>query len=193
MPALTPDILLRGYAEGIFPMANDEGIVEWFEANPRAILDVEAFRIPHEVRRAIRQQTFEIRFDTAFERVIRACAGRQDTWISQEIIAAYTQLHEAGHAHSVEAWHRDRLVGGLYGANLGAAFFGESMFYHTPGASKVALAHLCRHLRAQRFLLHDIQQLTPTLELFGAHLIPKSEYLTRLRGAILEFRSFMPR
>jgi leucyl/phenylalanyl-tRNA--protein transferase len=191
MSDLSPDILLDGYANGVFPMANEAGRIDWYEANPRAILEVESFRIPHEVRRLLKQNRFEIRFDTAFEQVIRRCARRRETWISEEIIRAYVELHHAGHAHSVEAWQAEHLAGGLYGVCIGGAFFGESMFYRTPGASKAALATLCLHLRQQRFALHDVQQMSPTLALFGARLIPKAEYLARLATAIRQRRNFL--
>lgn len=192
MSELTPELLLRGYAAGVFPMAGPTGEIEWYEADPRAILDIESYRVPHEVRRWLRQCRFQFRFDTAFEQVMRQCARRRMTWIVEEMVRAYVELHRLGHAHSVEAWQGDCLVGGLYGICLGGAFFGESMFYRVPGASKAALARLCEHLRERRFVLHDIQQLTPTLVLFGARLIPKAEYLSRLEMAIRQTRSFLP-
>lgn len=191
MPELSPETLLNGYAEGIFPMADAAGKIDWYEADPRAILDVETFHLPHEVRRDLKKNRFHIRFDTAFEPVMRHCAARPETWISEEMIRVYTALHQLGHAHSVEAWRSDRLVGGLYGVCIGGAFFGESMFYRAPGASKAALARLCEHLRARRFALHDVQQMTPTLALFGARLIPKAEYHQRLAEAITMEKSFV--
>ena len=184
MSALSTETLLHGYANGIFPMADVAGKIEWYEAEPRAVLDIDHYHIPHEVRRLVWQGRFEIRFDTAFERVIRCCAQRDETWISEEIIHAYTKLHRAGYAHSVEAWQGMRLAGGLYGVQLGAAFFGESMFFRVPGASKTALATLCERLQQQHFTLHDVQQMTPTLALFGAKLISKQEYLARFTNAI---------
>lgn len=192
MSLLSTETLLNGYANGIFPMAGVDGKIEWYEAEPRAVLDIEGYHIPHEVRRHMRRRRFEIRFDTAFDQVIRCCAQRDETWISEEIIRAYTELHRAGYAHSVEAWQETRLVGGLYGVQLGGAFFGESMFFHAPGASKTALATLCERLREQRFVLHDVQQMTPTLALFGANLISKQEYLARLAIAIRLPRRFSP-
>ncbi len=173
-------------------MADGDGKIEWYEAEPRAVLDIDNFHIPHEVHRHVRQGRFDIRFDTAFDQVIGCCAERPETWISEEIIRAYTELHRAGYAHSVEAWRETRLVGGLYGVQLGGAFFGESMFFRAPGASKVALATLCERLRRQRFVLHDVQQMTPTLALFGAKLISKQDYLSRLAIAIRLPRSFFP-
>jgi len=190
MSVLSTETLLNGYANGIFPMASVDGKIEWYEAEPRAVLEIDRYHIPHEVRRQLRQGRFEIRFDTAFVQVVRCCAQRAETWISEEIIRAYTELHRAGYAHSVEAWQETRLVGGLYGVQLGGAFFGESMFFHGPGASKAALATLCERLQRQRFVLHDVQQMTPTLALFGAKLISKQEYLARLAIAIRLPRRF---
>ncbi|MDZ7291039.1 MAG: leucyl/phenylalanyl-tRNA--protein transferase [candidate division KSB1 bacterium] len=198
------EILLDGYRCGIFPMADEDGEIRWFEADPRTILDIHHFRIPHDLRRILNRGLFEIHIDRAFEQVIRACADRESTWISEEIIASYLNLHQLGYAHSVEAWLRpgvilkeggrpvreEKLAGGLYGVALGAAFFGESMFYRVPHASKVALAHLVEHLRARDFELHDVQMMTPTLKLFGAQQIPKTEYLIRLRKALLKNRNF---
>lgn len=196
------EVLLNGYSEGIFPMAEADGEIHWYEADPRTILDIQHFRIPHDLRRILNRQQFEIRLDYAFERVIRACAQRASTWISEEIISSYVNLHKLGYAHSVEAWLRPaaaaddrdtpagRLVGGLYGVALGAAFFGESMFYRVSHASKVALAHLAEHLKAQGFELHDAQMMTPTLKLFGAQQIPREEYLKRLQKALTKQRKF---
>ncbi len=195
---------MDGYSHGIFPMAGDDGDIRWYESDPRTILDIHNFRIPRDLRRILNRGHFEIRVDRAFEQVIRACADRASTWISDEIIASYVNLHKLGYAHSVEAWLRpdailnsgdkpvqeERLAGGLYGVALGAAFFGESMFYRVPHASKVALAYLTGHLKARGFELHDVQMMTPTLELFGAQQIPKEEYLLRLQKALRHKRDF---
>ena len=132
----------------------------------------------------------EIRIDTRFGDVIRACAARDDTWINDEIIASYAQLHELGHAHSVEAWSANELVGGLYGVAIGGAFFGESMFHRTTGASKIALWALIERMRARKFILLDTQWLTPHLEQFGAKEIPRSLYLHLLNEAVDLPRSF---
>jgi leucyl/phenylalanyl-tRNA--protein transferase len=198
------EVLLDGYSRGIFPMADDDGDIRWYEADPRTILDIHDFRIPRDLRRILNRGLFEIRVDHAFEQVIRACAERESTWISGEIIASYVNLHKLGYAHSVETWLRpglvlnaknksvqeERLVGGLYGVALRSAFFGESMFYRVSHASKVALAYLAEHLKARGFELHDAQMMTPTLELFGARQIPKEEYLLRLKKALRHKRDF---
>lgn len=192
------EVLLDGYRQGIFPMADEHGEIRWYEADPRTILDIHHYHIPHDLRRILKRQPFEIRLDYAFERVIRACADRSSTWISEEVISSYLNLHLAGYAHSVEAWSRPnennktlpQLVGGLYGVAIGAAFFGESMFYRASHASKVALAYLVEHLQEQNFELHDAQMMTPTLQLFGAQQIPREEYLIRLQKALTKSRKF---
>jgi len=193
------EVLLDGYRRGIFPMAEANGEIRWYEVDPRTILDIQHFHIPRDLRRILNRNLFEIRFDGAFERVIRACASRASTWISEEIISSYINLHKAGYAHSVEAWSKPllaagetpaQLVGGLYGVAQGAVFFGESMFYRVSHASKVALAHLAEHLKAQGFELHDTQMMTPTLQLFGAQQIPRDEYLKRLQKALTKRRKF---
>ncbi len=166
-------------------MADEDGIVRWFEADPRGILPLDAFHIPHDLKRILKQNRFRVTLNRSFEEVIRACADRPEpTWISDEIIQAYIQLHKAGYAHSVEAWYEDRLAGGLYGVALGAAFFGESMFHRQRDAGKVALVHLVYWLRKCDFQLLDIQMVTDVLRRFGAVHISKQEYLHRLQQAI---------
>ncbi len=187
---LTPELLLRAYAAGIFPMAesrNDPNIF-WVDPEVRAILPLEEFRVPRSLRKTVRRGVFEVRCDTAFARVIRACAevtpGRRDTWINDEIIAAYSALHELGHAHSVECWRGGKLVGGLYGVALGGAFCGESMFSRHTDASKTALVHLVARLRLGGFTLLDVQFATDHLRRFGAVEIPARQYLRRLSEAL---------
>jgi len=182
-------VLIAAYAQGIFPMSLGEeqgGEIGWFSPDPRGIIPLDAFSIPRRLARVIRQKRFEIRFDSAFEAVMRACAADRDegTWISEEIIESYVALHERGLAHSVEAWRDGKLVGGLYGVHLGAAFFGESMFHTETDASKVALAALVERLRERGFTLLDTQWITPHLAQFGAVEIPKAEYLSRLAAAL---------
>jgi len=185
---LEPNFLLRAYAAGIFPMAGEDGRVSWYAPEPRAILEHDHFRISRSLRARIRSRYFTIRFDTAFTRVMRECAaprpGEAGTWISGEFIQVYTLLHQHGFAHSVEAWRDERLVGGLYGVSIGAAFMGESMFSREPDASKVCLAALVERLEARGFLLHDVQFLTPHLASLGAKEIRRRDYERRLAAAV---------
>jgi leucyl/phenylalanyl-tRNA---protein transferase len=187
---LDPDLLLHGYRLGVFPMAMRDDSMEWFSPDPRAILPLEAFHIPHALRRLVRRNPFEITFDKAFPDVIQACAERRDTWINDEIIESYTRLHELGHAHSVEAWKENSLAGGLYGVAIGGAFFGESMFHRITDASKIALVALVEHLRASKFALLDTQWLTPHLQQFGGIQISRAHYLRLLRRAVDLPRAF---
>ena len=181
---IAPEVLLQGYRLGVFPMAMDDGEIEWFSPDPRAILPLDKFHIPHTLERVVRKQSFEIRINTAFSEVMRECARRAETWINDEIVESYTRLHQLGHAHSIEAWRNDELAGGLYGVAIGGAFFGESMFHHVRDASKIALLALVDRLSARRFTLLDTQWLTPHLEKFGAIEIPRHHYLYRLSSAV---------
>ncbi|MFO7536926.1 MAG: leucyl/phenylalanyl-tRNA--protein transferase [Chloroflexota bacterium] len=185
---LTPQLLLSAYCQGIFPMAHDDGQIYWHDPNPRAILPLVDFHVSRSLARTIKKRPFTIRANSDFERVIRACAapaaGRCQTWISEEIIAAYTELHRLGVAHTVEAWQNGRLVGGLYGVAVGGLFAGESMFHYERDASKVALVHLVHRLRQGGFRLLDIQFMTDHLAQFGAIEIPRAVYKARLRQAL---------
>lgn len=182
---LTPDTLLEAYRAGFFPMAESRtGPLSWYSPDPRGVIPVVPANIPRSVRRLLRCGRFEIRTDTSFEEVMRACAEREETWISEEIIEVYTALARAGYGHSVEAWDGGMLVGGLYGIALGGAFFGESMFSRTSGASKAALAALIIRLEKAGFSLLDSQFITPHLAQFGAVEIPRAEYLVLLENAI---------
>jgi leucyl/phenylalanyl-tRNA--protein transferase len=187
---IEPELLLQGYRLGVFPMAMEDGTIEWFSPDPRAILPLEAFHLPHALRRLVRKQVFEIKVDSHFPDVIKACAKRRDTWINHEIIESYIRLHDLGYAHSVEAWRDDKLAGGLYGVAIGGAFFGESMFHRVTDASKIALVVLVEHLRAQKFALLDTQWLTPHLQQFGGIEISRNHYLRLLRRAVELPRSF---
>jgi len=181
-------MLLAAYRAGIFPMAiNPHGDIAWFSPDPRALIPLdERFHVSHGLRRTLKKNAFEITVDTRFEEVIRGCsAAHGDTWISKEIIRAYSQLHSDGHAHSVEVLRDGDLVGGLYGVHVGGAFFGESMFHRMPDASKIALVALVERLREQQFALLDTQWMTPHLEQFGTYLVPKAEYLSLLQKALL--------
>jgi leucyl/phenylalanyl-tRNA--protein transferase len=187
---LTPELLLRAYAIGIFPMAEDadDPDIFWVDPERRGILPLEAFHVPKRLRRTIRQGRFEIRVDNAFEGVMRGCAepgpDRPTTWINERILALYGTLFRLGHAHSVEAWRDGELAGGLYGVRLGAAFFGESMFSRVPDASKVALVHLVARLKRGGFKLCDTQFVTRHLAQFGAIEIPRAAYRRRLAAAL---------
>jgi len=178
------DLLLHGYRLGVFPMAMEDGEIRWFSPNPRTILPLDAFHVPHGLRRERRKRSIEIQINTRFGEVIRACADRADTWINQEIIESYLNLHSLGWAHSVEAWLANELVGGLYGVAIGGAFFGESMFHRVTGTSKIALWALVDRLRDRCFKLLDTQWMTPHLEQFGAREIPRALYLHLLNEAI---------
>lgn len=187
---IAPEVLLQGYRLGVFPMAMEDGEIEWFSPNPRGILPLDGFHVPRALERVMRKGAFEVRIDTAFARVMRRCAERPDTWIDGQILRSYTHLHELGHAHSVETWLDGKLVGGLYGVALGGAFFGESMFHEVTDASKVALCALVERLCAQRFVLLDTQWLTPHLKRFGGIEIPRHEYMHLLGRAVALDRSF---
>jgi leucyl/phenylalanyl-tRNA--protein transferase len=178
---LTPRRLLDAYRQGIFPWYGGDQPVLWWSPDPRMVLFIEDFRIARSLRKRLKQQTVEIRVDTAFRSVIEACArvhrpGQAGTWITPAIIDAYTALHEAGNAHSVETWSNGRLIGGLYGVAIGRMFFGESMFADEPDASKIALVHLVEVLRARGFPLIDCQQETAHLASFGARPIPRTTF-----------------
>jgi leucyl/phenylalanyl-tRNA---protein transferase len=187
---LTPDLLLRAYSAGLFPMAEsrDDPNVFWVDPRRRGILPLDRFHVPRSLRRAVRRKAFTVRCDSAFDAVIGACAApsdeRRDTWINPEIEHAYIELHRLGFAHSVECWRGPNLVGGLYGVALGAAFFGESMFSRVSGASKVALVHLVARLIRGAFTLLDVQFVTPHLRRFGAVELPAREYHRRLDAAL---------
>lgn len=188
---VSPELLLQAYAAGVFPMAearDDDGLF-WIDPDARGILPLKSFHIPKKLVSSVRRDTFEVRVDTAFREVIRACAAparaRETTWISERIEALYAELHERGFAHSVECWQDGSLVGGLYGVRLRGAFFGESMFHRATGASKVALVHLVARLKAGGFALLDTQFVTDHLKQFGAIEIPRGEYKARLRDSLL--------
>ncbi|MFN2508000.1 MAG: leucyl/phenylalanyl-tRNA--protein transferase [Chthoniobacterales bacterium] len=187
---IAPEVLLQGYRLGVFPMAMDDGAIEWFSPEPRGILPLDGFHVPHGLQRVLRKGGFEIRADTLFEHVIRRCAERPETWINEEIIRSYIRLHELGWAHSVETWRDGKIAGGLYGVAIGGAFFGESMFQEITDASKVALCALVERLRRKRFVLLDTQWLTPHLEQFGGLEISRREYIYFLGRAVALSRSF---
>lgn len=186
---LTPELLLAAYSQGIFPMADELGELGWYEPTRRAIIPLDGFVTPRRLARTVRSGRFEVRFDSAFAAVMQACAapapGRESTWISAAMVAAYSELHRLGHAHSVECWREGQLVGGLYGVAIGGLFAGESMFHHERDASKVALVHLVARLRAGGFVLLDSQYIVGEHMLqFGTIEISRAEYHKRLRAAL---------
>jgi leucyl/phenylalanyl-tRNA--protein transferase len=186
--SLDPETLLSAYAQGAFPMTDRDGVTRWYTADPRGIIPLErsAFHIPRTLRQLVKQNKFDVRINYDFEQTMRCCmlARPEGSWISEELIAVYRELHHLGCAHSVEAWQDDELAGGLYGVSLGGAFFGESMFHHKRDASKVALVHLVDRLRERGYELLDAQAATPHLERFGCIEISASEYMKRLKKAL---------
>ncbi len=188
---IEPELLLHGYRLGVFPMAMEDGEIQWFSPDPRTVIPLDEFHVPHGLQRALRKNAFELRIDQRFEEVMRLCAKRDDTWINREIVASYVRLFELGFAHSVEAWQDGELVGGLYGVAIGGAFFGESMFHRVTDASKIALVGLVERMRAKKFALLDTQWLTPHLLQFGAAEIPRARYLRMLKRAVELPRVFL--
>lgn len=187
---ITPEMLLRAYACGIFPMAEsaDDPTLFWVEPEQRGIIPLNGLRISSRLARTVRSDRFRVEVNTAFHRTMAECAaprpGREDTWINRRIRELYGALHDIGHCHSVEAWDGDDLVGGLYGVSLGGAFFGESMFHIERDASKVALVHLIARLNAGGFTLLDTQFVTDHLRSLGAVEVPRRKYLTLLDKAV---------
>ncbi len=189
---ITPQVLLKAYACGIFPMAEsaDDPGMFWVEPEFRGILPLDGIHISRSLKKELKKNRFDIRYDTVFSRVIRECAQetpqRKSTWINRRILDLYCQLHKIGHAHSVEVWYEGELVGGLYGVRLGGAFFGESMFSRMHNASKVALAHLAHTLVTGGFTLLDTQFTTEHLSKFGGVEVPRDRYQIMLEQALLE-------
>jgi leucyl/phenylalanyl-tRNA--protein transferase len=181
---IPPELLEEAYRQGIFPMADEDGLIHWYSPDPRTIIELHRFHIPRRLAQTIRSEKFEIAVDRDFEGVVRGCANREETWISKKIAAAYTALHQIGKAHSVEAYYEGKLAGGIYGVSLGGSFMGESMFTIVRDASKVCLAFLVERLKERGYALFDVQLTTPHLKRFGAVEIPRGEYLRRLEKAL---------
>jgi leucyl/phenylalanyl-tRNA---protein transferase len=183
---LSTSRLLLAYRSGIFPWTVNP--ITWWSPDPRAVFELDSFRPPRRLARTLRQQPYRVTFDHAFNEVMRECArvrgGQEKTWITPEFITAYVALHDAGHAHSVECWQGEMLVGGIYGVQIGGFFAGESMFHRADNASKIALVHLLTHLRQRDFALFDIQMRTPITRSLGAVEIPRADYLLRLARAV---------
>ncbi|HLI49629.1 MAG TPA: leucyl/phenylalanyl-tRNA--protein transferase [Chthonomonas sp.] len=186
MIPFTPETVVRAYSIGIFPMYVEEAKeILWFRPEMRAIIPLDGFHISRSLAKTIRKGRFEVHINTAFEEVMRGCADRPEgTWITEDFIRVYTELHRRGLAHSVETWREGRLVGGTYGVALGGAFMAESMFHRETDASKVALAALVHRLKERNFVLLDVQYLTPHLQRLGAIEIPNKVYLAQLQKAL---------
>jgi leucyl/phenylalanyl-tRNA--protein transferase len=189
---LTPEVLETCYRAGAFPMDDGYGRIGFYRSDPRSILELDSLHVSKSLARVLRKGTYEVRINQNFEAVIRACADRENTWIGAQIIRGFVQFHEAGKAHSVEAYRDGELVGGLYGVALGGVFMGESMFSYMPDASKVCLVRLVERLRERGYVLLDCQIHNDHLARLGAIEIPESEYLKRLEGALQLDRSFAP-
>lgn len=188
---IAPEFLLNAYASGYFPMAeSQQGEIRWYSPDPRAIIPLNGLKISRSLHQTLKKNIFQIRLNSCFETIIRNCAERKETWISEEIIQSYIELHRIGYAHSVEAWKDNQLVGGLYGVAFGAAFLGESMFSTVRDASKVALVHLVERLGEKKFELLDTQFITPHLARLGAIEISREDYIHRLGKAVGKQRSF---
>lgn len=191
---LNADDLIYGYMNGIFPMADSDGTIYWYSPDPRAIIPLDTYKPARSLRPVLNRKQFEVRINTDFHGVIRRCAAPradgEDTWISEEIIHAYSELHRAGLAYSVETYMENRLVGGLYGVAIGGVFFGESMFHLVSNASKVAFHYLVEVLRKQNFELLDTQFINENVRRFGAIEIPRSEYIRLLKQALDRKRIF---
>ena len=193
---LTPDVILQAYSKGIFPMAEsrNQSKLFWIDPDIRGIFPLNGLHISRSLKKAVRQRRFEIRYNTDFKKIIKSCAStnqnRKETWINDEIIRLYTELHNIGHAHSVECWNENRLMGGLYGISIRSAFFGESMFSYKTDASKIALVHLVARLNEDGFTLLDAQFLTNHLKSLGAIEISRNDYLKKLDHALKKDAKF---
>lgn len=184
MECIPPHVLLGAYTEGVFPMA-EEGEIHWFSPLMRGVMPIDdRFHVPRGLKKSLRKKAFNIRMNTAFPEVIRACASRRETWIDEIVMASYTELYKLNYAHSVECWDDEGLQGGLYGVAIGKVFFGESMFSRKADASKIALVHLVDWMRENDFTLLDTQWMTDHLRQFGGIEIPREDYLKLLEDAL---------
>jgi len=185
---LSPERLLEAYRNGIFPWFNHGDPILWWSPNPRMVLFPHAFKLSTSLNKTLKKACFKVTTDHAFEQVVRACAaprkGESGTWIVEEMVAAYCELHRLGHAHSIEVWINDELVGGLYGVAIGKMFYGESMFSRRTDGSKIAFAHMVRQLERWGFGMIDCQMYTPHLASLGARAIPRSEFIAHLQDLI---------
>jgi len=189
---LTPELVLRGYASGVFPMADsaDADDVYWVQPQTRGVMPLNGFHTSRSLRRAINKADYTVTIDTQFADVVRGCADRDETWINATIFDLYQQLHALGSAHSIEINRGGNLIGGVYGVTLGSAFFGESMFSRATNASKIALYHLVEHLKSKGFTLFDTQFQNPHIETLGVIEMPQEDYLKLLKKALMREADF---
>ncbi|MFT4640305.1 MAG: leucyl/phenylalanyl-tRNA--protein transferase [Verrucomicrobiales bacterium] len=188
---IEPSFLLQAYGQGLFPMGLDDGEIGWFSPDPRGVIPLNNFHVPHGVKRFLKKSPFEIRVNTRFRDVMLGCSDRETTWIDDTVLESYCCLHQLGFAHSVETWEGERLVGGLYGVSIGGAFFGESMFSRVSNGSSAALVALVDRLNERGFILLDTQWTTPHLQRFGAIEIPRNDYMSQLErsaGLLVSFK-----
>ena len=192
--SLTAEALIYAYTSGVFPMAEADGTIYWYRPDPRAIIPIDTYKPAKSLKPILNRGQFELRINTQFEAVMRACAAprayEQETWISEEIIQAYVDLHAMGFAHSVEVYEQGELVGGLYGVHIGSVFFGESMFMKVSNASKVAFHHLIEILRANEFSLLDTQFMNDNVQRYGAIEIKRTQYEKLLTKALMKASEF---
>jgi len=182
---LTTDVLRYAYSQGYFPMPSvDQHEILWYHPNPRAVIPLDKFKVSRSLWRSLRNRGYRVSYNEAFVEVMKGCADRDDTWINEEFIQLYSQLHEEGDAHSVEVWDDGTLVGGLYGVSFGGAFFAESKFHRARDASKVALYHLIEHMKSKQMTLLEVQFMTEHLGRLGAKEIESSEYIQQLGMAL---------
>lgn len=186
----TPETVIKAYLNGYFPMAGARGDIAWRAPEQRCLIPIDTYKLRKSLARIVKQAPFEIRVNSAFEEVMRGCADRDETWISEDVVSVYTRLHTMGIAHSVEAWQDGKLAGGLYGIALGRYFATESQFFRVPNAGQVAFVHTFQLLRERGFLLHDVQFKTPFLEQFGAFEIPRHDFRLQLTRALVQRAEF---
>lgn len=182
--SLTPDIIRYGYAQGLFPMGDDDGTIHWYEPIHRALLPIDGIHVSRSLAKVIRRGAFRVTFNSAFERVIRACRRPVDNWINDEIIRVFCEIHERGWAHSGEVWMDGELAGGIYGLELGTCFAAESMFHRKTNGSKLALWAMVDECRRRGFTMFDAELMNPHLRSLGAYEIPQEEYVKRLKNVL---------
>lgn len=182
--SFTPELVLSAYMQAIFPMGHDDGTIRWYSPDPRCIIELDDFHVSKRLARTYRKNLFELTVNKAWNDVLRSCADRDSTWITEDVFRVYTELHRLGFAHSVEAWFEGELAGGLYGVSLGGAFMGESMFHNVTDASKICLVYLVDRMKEKGFTLLDCQYMTEHLGTFNAKMISREEYIRRLESAL---------